>query len=348
MLQAFCLACLLYVATSNTAFAQGSALPRDAQKLIDRARAFWTAIVGGRRSEALGFVLPEKRDLFLSGSPIPILHADVIGLDLTNDPQRAQVRTNIQALSRDTTPGTAAWSITDVWVWRGNNWYLDLRAAPDIFPRRSTTEDADIGETERKIDQNFAFPRNPVELGRLIEGQQLRYEIPIKYSGDIPVSAEVEIPNSLADLDAASASQITSRTDNLVLLLNTEGWQGPFDLPLPLKIRNGAATVKRTLVLRGTVFAPVTFRLDESKLQPDEPFSIFVRNNSSEDARVAAVRSDGKFQILKLPEKIPANTEVEIVVKLRPGDSPDRLNVLLENTIEGRSIFTYRFQPGNR
>ena len=289
-------------------------------------------------------MLPEKRDLFLSGSPTPILRAEVIGLDLTNDPQRAQVRTNIQTLSKDMIGGTTAWGITDIWIWRGNNWYLDLRAASDIFPRRSTTEDVDIGETQKKIDQNFAFLRNPVELGRLLEGEQLRYEIPIKYSGDIPVSAEVEIPNSLADLDAASINQITAHTENVVLLLNTEGWQGPFDLPLPIRIRNGAAVIKRTLVVRGIVFAPITLRVDESKLQPDEPFSIFVRNNSSEDARVAGIRSDGKFEILKQPEKIPPNAEAEIVVKFKPGDAPDRFNVLLENAIEGRSIFTYRFQ----
>jgi hypothetical protein len=350
MKKAFCQTVLIFAIASSVTSAQDLRLPRDPQKLIARAQAFWAAIVAGRRLEGLAFVLPEKKDVFLSGSPMPIIRAQVLGLDLTDDPERALVRTSIETLTRDLIGGRTGWAITDPWVWRGDNWYLDLREAPDIFPRRSSADEIDITETQKKIDQNFQFLRNPVDLGRLIDGQQLRFDIPIKYSGDVPVSAEPEIANSLADLEASSVNNITSRTDHIVLLVNTEGWEGPFNLPLPIKIRNGAATIKRTLVIQGTVYAPITFRRDppDAPILPDRPFSLFIRNNSAQVASIVGIRTDTKFEILKQPEKLAPNTEAEVVLKLKPDESPDRLNLLLDGNIEGRSIFTYRFQSGNR
>ena len=330
----------------SLASAQDLRLPRDPQKLIERAQAFWASLVAGRRLEAIGFVLPEKKETFLAGSPTPIIAAQVLGLDLASDAEHAQVRTRIEALGKDAIAPRAGWVITDPWVWQRDNWYLDIHDAPDIFPRRSIADEEDIEATAKKIDQSFEFLRNPVDLGRLIDGQQLSLDIPIRYSGDVPVSAESELANPLADLDATSSNQITSQTDHIVLLVNTEGWEGPFDLPLPVRIRNGAAVVKRRLVIRGTVFAPVTFRRNppHSSIEPGQPLSVVVRNNSSVETKVAGVRTDGKFDVVKQPEFLRPNAEAEIVLQLKPGESPDRLYLLLEMPIEGRRTFTYRFQ----
>ena len=122
------------------ASAQDLRLPRDPQKLIERAQAFWASLVAGRRLEAIGFVLPEKKETFLAGSPTPIIAAQVLGLDLASDAEHAQVRTRIEALGKDAIAPRAGWVITDPWVWQRDNWYLDIHDAPDIFPRRSIAD----------------------------------------------------------------------------------------------------------------------------------------------------------------------------------------------------------------
>src|SRR5467141_1590519 len=86
---------VLYLLAPTLASAQGLGLPRSPEKLVPRVRAFWAAVVADQRLRALEFVLPEKRDLFLSGKPTPILKAEVVGLDLTNDPGRAAVRVKL-------------------------------------------------------------------------------------------------------------------------------------------------------------------------------------------------------------------------------------------------------------
>src|SRR5438876_3495971 len=116
MKRGFSLALLLCAITTTFASAQNPRLPRDPQKLIERAQAFWTATVAGRRIEALAFVLPEKKDLFLSGSPVPIIRAEVVGLNVTNQPEQAQVRTRIETLAKDAIGSRAGWEITDLWV----------------------------------------------------------------------------------------------------------------------------------------------------------------------------------------------------------------------------------------
>ena len=346
-----CLAAVCWIVICTVGFAQNRQLPRDSQQLIERAQAFWSALVSGRRIDALAFIAPDKKNLFLSGSPVPIIRAEVVGLNLTDHPDQAQVRTTIETLAKEAIGSRTGWEITDLWVWREGNWYLDLRDAPEsIFPHDNSSSKSDIAETGKKIDQNFQILRNPIDLGRLLQGQRLSIEIPIKYSGDIPVSAESELQNTLADIDASSGSYITSSTEQLVLLIDTDGWEGPFDLPLPIRIRNGAAIVKRTLAIRGTVFAPIAFRLDapDGPIQPDRPFSLFVRNNTSQEASIFRIRTDSKFELLKTPEKLLPNAEAEVVLKLNPDATPDRLYLELNAPLEGSALYTYRFPNVHR
>src|SRR6266446_7398651 len=257
---------LLYLFTTIFTSAQNLQLPRNSEKLVERVQKFWAAMLSGRRVQALEFILPEKKDLFLSGTPIPILSAKVIGLDLTSDPNRAAVRTSIETLSTDAASGRASWAITDFWIWRGDNWYLNLENPPDIFPRRGSNE-PQVTEVQKQIEKTFELLRNPVDLGTLIQGQHLRFEIPIKYTSDFPVSVESGLANTLVDIEGPSSLDVTSRSNHLVLLVDTEDWEGPFNIPLPLKIRSGAAAIERTLVVKGDVFAPIVFRQEP----PDGP-----------------------------------------------------------------------------
>src|ERR1051325_10937688 len=190
MKRAFSLVILLSAMTVVSP-AQNRHLPRDSQKLIERAQAFWAALVGGKRIEALNFVAPNKKNLFLSGSPVPIIRAEVVALDLTDRPDQAQVRVSLETLNKEAVGSRNGWEITDVWVWTQGNWFLDLRDAPEsVFPHMNSGAKSDTAEVEKKIDRNFQILRNPVDLGRLIQGEKLTFEIPIKYTGDVPVSVE--------------------------------------------------------------------------------------------------------------------------------------------------------------
>jgi len=344
-----CLILVLSLFTTVFTSAQNLQLPRNSEKLVERVQKFWAAMLSGRRVQALEFILPEKKDLFLSGNPMPILSAKVIGLDLTSDPNRAAVRTNIETLSQGTGSGRATWTITDLWLWRGDNWYLNLENPPDIFPGRKSADEPAVAEVRKQIEKTFELLRNPVDLGTLTEGEHLRFDIPIKYTGNFPVSVELGLANSLVDLDTESSIQVTARSNHLVLLVDTQGWEGPFEIPLPLRIRSGASATERTLTVKGNVFAPVVFRLDppDGPIEAGRPISIFIRNNTPEEPRFQ-VNTDAKFEILKRPETLLPNAETEVVLKLKPGESPDQLQLELGAPIHGRSIFSYRFRSVRR
>src|SRR6266567_1081941 len=79
-------------------FAQGGRLPRDPDKLISRAQSFWTFMVSGQRTKALELVSPERRDVFLASSPMPMVGAKVVGVDITDEPSRATVRVQVDAI----------------------------------------------------------------------------------------------------------------------------------------------------------------------------------------------------------------------------------------------------------
>jgi hypothetical protein len=104
-----------------SAFTQDLHLPRDPDKLIERVQAFWRGVTSGQRLQAAEFVLPEKKNMFLSGNPLPIVKASVSGLDLTPDRDMATVRVSLSVLGTDLSAGQANWTISDPWVWRRGN-----------------------------------------------------------------------------------------------------------------------------------------------------------------------------------------------------------------------------------
>ena len=178
------------------ASAQALHLPRDSEKLTLRAQNFWAAVVSRQRLQALEFVLPEKKELYVSGNAPPIVKAKVMGIDLTNDINQAVVRVNLEAL----TPGAgpASWTITDSWIWRRGNWYIDLANPADLFPKSGPANTVDVKKIDEEIKKNFEILQDPVDLGTLIQGDHSKFEVPIKYTGETPISLELGLHGSQA------------------------------------------------------------------------------------------------------------------------------------------------------
>ena len=326
-------------------FGQESRLPRNPDKLIDRALSFWALITSNQRFRALEFVLPEKRDLFVAGRTLPILKAKVVGLDVTANAERGAVRTTVEVLSTESPSGSLSWTITDPWVWKDDNWYLSLENPPDVFPHSPVNEEIDIKEAQKQIEKNFHLPGDPIDLGTLLEGQHFSINVPIEYTGDLPLTIELGLPNPLVALGQLS-EPITSRSKNFVLLVGTDNWEGPFTLPLPLTIRYLTAAVERTVIVKGDVFHPLSFRQvpPNGPIEEGREFSVFIRNNTDEEVRVNAIIVDAKLDVLKRPEMLPSRGEEEVVLKLRPGQIADQLTLILDAPLRGQDKYIHRFR----
>jgi hypothetical protein len=339
----------LILASTTLASAQAPQLPRDPEKLIARVQKLWDALTAGQRYKALDFVLPEKRDAFASGSPTPITKAKVIGLDLTTNPNEAVVRVGIDVLSTQSASGFLTWTVMDPWVWRDGNWYLNVDTKPGIFHGNPAQPRIDSKAAQKDIEKNFQILRTEIDLGTMIQGQSPPpLEVPLKYTGDLELSLELGLPNPIASL-AVMTQPITSSTKHFVLLVSADNWDGPFSLPLPLKIQSGDAVVERTLVVKGTVFVPLVFRQSPSDGPvPDQEFSIFIRNNTDERVPIHSVVVDGKMDLQKQPEALLPHQEVELVFKPHPDEVPDRLYLQLDTPIQGRSLYTYPIRATRR
>ncbi len=338
-----CLLSALLLAGTILSAAQNLRLPRDPDKLIDRAQKFWEALTTKQRSKALEFVLPEKRDLFLSGTPMPILRAQVLGLDLTSNGNEAAVRISTQVFSKDSSSGFFTWTLTDPWVWKDDNWYFNMQAAPDIFSRTAVETTVDTKKIQAEIEKDFQILQNPIDLGKLLDRQHLSINVPIKYTSDLPVSLDMKLPNPLIALEV-QGEPITARTKSFALLVSTDEWDGPFTLPLPLEIRHESVTVKRTLVVKGSVFVPLAFRQSPAEGPvPNRDFSVYIRNNTDVASAIRSVVVDGKMDLLKRPPTLLPHGEVELVFRPHPNETPDQLYLTLDRPIEGRSDYTYHF-----
>src|SRR5437773_2661030 len=124
MRRSLCLLLALYFSAIVAASSQDLHVPRDVDKLVERLQKFWAATTANQRFRSLEFVLPEKRDLCLSGNPVFVISAKPIGVDFTADPERAGVRMSVQVFAKDVASGALTVTNTDKWVWKDGDWYL--------------------------------------------------------------------------------------------------------------------------------------------------------------------------------------------------------------------------------
>ena len=336
-----CLLFALFFLAPGLGSSQDLRVPRDPDKLVERAKKFWAAIASGDRFQALDLVLPEKKNLFVSGSPAPVIKAEVLGLDLTEDINRGKVRIHLETL---TVTGPGNWTTTDSWVWRNGNWYADVVNVADFFPKGGPGALVDEKQVRQQLEK-FEILRNPIDIGAPIQGDSSRVEVPIRYAGAAPISIDIGLPNPLLDIDNASR-QISSGSTNFILTVDTTDWEGSFDFPLPLKIQSQGVTVERVLHVKGNVLVPLAFRQvpPEIQLAPGKEFSVFLRNNTGQEAEIQFITVAGKLDILADPKKLAPDQEVKVDFRYRPDQIPDTMEVQLKTPIQGRSFFTYRFR----
>jgi len=281
--------------------------------------------------------------MFLSGSPAPVLRAKVLGLDLTNNVDQAAVRISLDVFAKESSSGFLTWTLTDPWIWKGDNWYFNMQSPPDIFSRTAAGPAADTKKIQAQIEKDFQILQNPIDLGKLLDAQHLSIDVPIKYTGDLPISLDITLPNPLIALQV-QAEPITSRSKSFSLLVSTDEWDGPFTFPLPLEIRHETVIVKRTLVVKGSVFVPLAFRQSPAEgPMPNKEFSVFIRNNTDVTSPIRSIVVDGKMDLLKRPQALVPHSEVELVFRTHPNETPDQLYLTLDTPVEGRSAYTYHF-----
>jgi len=327
-----------------SAFAQDLHLPRDPDKLIQRVQAFWRSVSSGQRLQAAEFVLPEKKNTFLSGNPVPVIKATVLGVDLTPNSDMATVRVSLNVLGTDLSTPQASWTISDAWIWRRGNWYTDVQDASQIFPEGRAISKADEKKIHDAIDQSFEILRDRIDLGKLADGQHFSIEVPIKYTGELPISVELALPHPVISTPVSPA--ITSATKSFVLFVGTDNWEGAFDLPLVLKLKYREVEVERRLAVTGEVFRSISFRQDppNGPLVAGQEFSVFVSNNTEDDIPVEYFSVDTRLDITKAAKVLPAHQEIEVRLKPKAGISPGTLYLQLKNPLNGRTGYTFTFR----
>jgi hypothetical protein len=327
-----------------SAFAQDLQLPRDSEKLMERVQAFWRNFTAGQRLQAAEFVLPEKKNLFVSGNPVPVVKAVVQGVDLTPDREKATVRVSVTVLGTDLSSGQANWTISDTWIWRRGNWYADVQDANSIFPEGRLISKADQQKIQESIDKSFEILRNPIELGKLTDGQHFSVEVPIKYTGDLPISIEPATPNPVVSMPVSPP--IRSDSKSFTIYIGTDDWEGPFNFPLVLNVKYREITVQRKLNITGEVFVPVAFRQDppNGPLVEGKEFSVFVLNNTDEEIR-GFLSVDARLDILQQTNVFPPHKETQLIFRPKPHVAPpDGIAFQWQQPVSGKSVLTYRLR----
>jgi len=324
-------------------------LPRDSEKLISRARQFWGSLVSGKKTAAVELVLPAKRDAFLASSSQVPLRATVVGVDLTADPTKANVRLQVSVLMAGAfgADGPSTLVINDPWVLKSGVWYADVGNPEDLVKVGAAAPgQVNVKLIEDEIDRSLKFEQTHLEVGRIVEGQIATFKIPLTYTAKFPLSVKPMVPSEF--VQPIPSGDLTHDTRELSVSVNGAAHEaGDFTFPVIVAFQFEAAQVTRTLVVTGSVFRPFSFRLSPSSgpITSRQPISIFVRNNTSEIVRLQYAYAP-EFEILNETDVLPANAETEFRLQLKASNEPNSFSLMLEKPIGGLGEFRYRFRNG--
>jgi hypothetical protein len=320
-------------------------LPRESDRLVMRAQTFWALMVSNELLKATEFVLPETRDAFLAQKGSPTLGAKLLGVDLTTDPDQATVRVEIQVLAPQLSLDRTVLTVTDNWVWRRNNWFKQTVLKPTSF-MSDAGGDAASELNKSQIDASLMFIEDTVDLGTITQGPTKQIDVPIKYSGAIPLIVDQVLPLDFLAV-RAPAGRLTSDSKNLALYVNSEAWSGPFAIALPVRFSYSGGSIQRVLNVRGNVFLPISFRQvpADGVVAADGRISVFVKNNTAETIRIKGATVDSKLDlVLDGPEVLEPNREYEWIFKLIPNETPDKFSIQTRDPVSGLDSFRMQFR----
>jgi len=331
------ISCLLVLGVAPLSSGQDQ-LPRDPDKLLVRARQFWQQLVDHRKANALEFVLPEKRDVFLGGDTLPVLEAKVVGLDFTESKERAAVRVAVKVLAPGA-PTPTLWTITDRWLWQRNNWFADAASPKEIFTvMHGGLPPEEAARVSQEIGNDLKGPVEELNLGTFVKGSLHEFDIPLEYAGKWLLRAEIT-PVTIVFLKdhtiAPGAKAAQGRID-------ASNIQGQFRIPLTFRVSYDTAVVERRLTLTGTVFSPITFRqVPEGPLKKGDLLTIFVKNNTTEVAPLQYIQTGLDVEEVSSFEAIEPGGEATIVYRIGSDNPPIHIDVLFRNSIYGASQYSY-------
>ena len=330
--------------------AQALGVPVDLSGLVSVAQQTRSLLAAGQMLEAIEFVLPERRNDVLGAGRATFRNPRVVGVDLTDDPDRVIVRVALEMPLIITAGARRDWVARDQWVRRDGTWYFDPGLFRDVFSSGNAVEalDADSAEIEKDFESSFRLIDSFIDVGTLNQGDRKVLSVRIEYSGTFPIRIETPIPSRLLALDRASTAQVSAGTQDIKLVVETEGWEGPFRIPFPLKIYYRGGVSDRVLTVVGNVFVPLTFRLDPDWNRPsDEEFRFLLRNNSPQAVAIAYVTVDGTLAIVGHSERIEAAGDGFVHLQRLPGVEPtNEVTVVLREPLLGKRVYEFQFDFG--
>jgi hypothetical protein len=303
------------------------------------------SVVTGQRLKAVDFIIPEKRELFLSGGAMPILRARVTGIQFAEDPNRAEVQVAIESIGAN--GERANWIATERWFWQKSNWFLDVgdpKSLRDSFLGRDGISSVDSEKLRAQFESEFRLLDTSVDIGTVLRDGKHRIPISIEYRGQSRLQIKSDFVSELVNPES-STSQVNPSAKEFGLLLDTELIEGPFALPYPMKIHYEGITVDRTVTLRGNVLVPVSLRYspDPFPSTSGQELQLSVKNNTDSVLNLTAVRSDGIFRVLDPPDVISAHAEITLTLQVRPErkvEDGQRISILLSEPVYGRSTYS--------
>jgi hypothetical protein len=328
----FFLLALLF--TTTPAFGQ------DLRQLKQRVSKLWELRQQEhKKTEALSFVEPQSKELFLSWDEPTIVDFKMAGFEPSDDDNRLDVIMNYHFSSPY---GILERTVKETWLWIGNDWFLkvDPLRSPFLEPDKADSKPA-------ALPPDFQFSSKTIDAGRHIQGELLEGRIPFRAKRN-----EIRLIRSLMSVPGLTLSQPTwtnSSEGYISYIWDTTLLTHDVRQSVPLDIVGvNDASTRAQVDFRVAIEGIVAFSQDPETIDPTEAgvVELEIKNLSKESFKfLSATSNNAAFHMVEerftqTPDVIEPGQSgrIQIWYEARPRLVGASLDIMLSRTLRDSPI----------
>jgi hypothetical protein len=311
-------------------------------------RRYWELLAGGNRRQAMEYVEPSTREVFLARSTPDFSSPRLTELSLGTRDDEVDVTVYVKRLMPPLT-GQFDFRVIERWVLRNGQWYVVIKvgSTPYDSPTRPavTSTGPPPQEVERRrasLQRDITFASRELDFGRVDQG--VPAVVPLVYRLDGNEPAEIRVVKSSAAFDPRGlvTRQIVPGEGRIDVEFLTSERDSPVEEPVTIAVRRDEVEVTFDFVLKGMVYAPISVTPRPLRfLEGEYEAEVTIRNNSSSAVRIVRYfNEDPAFSASPIPLVMEPGQTAKVQIR-RPKETTapnvlQRVALVFAELVDGR------------
>jgi hypothetical protein len=312
--------------------------------LVARVDSYWRLLQEQKRLSAAEYVIPSRRETFVSSGTPAFTDPQISSLELSPDRNSAKVTVIVKRIFPNQIMN---WPVTEQWFFESGNWYLQPNTLS--LPISSSAQDKPLSPNaeqkeglRKELEKMLRFENPILNLGTVRQGPIAYATLKYTLAGNqsLPVDIDRTKPGS-ESIGLKERTLVPGQSKELAFGISTLNYDGAFNERVVLVVNKEGVDVPFEVTVQGNVYVPVSLNPKILRFLTNESEKeLLVRNNTKERLELKSLFSETNAVIVEpLPATILPGQQLKLkfrkVMEVGNPNTRDNLSISLTQPVDG-------------